>query len=136
MDIKFYNSTHSLNAYDLGDACAFFVHNYDSDRFENASEEVISKYSHKITEIINDQTYSANDGKWLNFTRVVGIVIDKHEATDSKDIDKITAMFKTDDGRYILNKYVVNSNDIFTNNKDNVPPAAVLYATQEELEMN
>ena len=57
---------------------------------------------------------------------LIGIVVDKHEAIDERDIDKITVMFRTDDDRYVLNKYVVNSNDIFTNNKDFISPSAVL----------
>jgi hypothetical protein len=87
---------------------------------------MITKYSPVLTEIINDDSYTNNNGQYLNFTRVIGIVIDKHEANDERDIDKITVMFRTDDDRYVLNKYVVNSNDIFTNNKDFISPSAVL----------
>jgi hypothetical protein len=87
---------------------------------------MITKYSPVLTEIVNDDSYTNNNGQYLNFTRVIGIVIDKHEANDERDIDKITVMFRTDDDRYVLNKYVVNSNDIFTNNKDFISPSAVL----------
>lgn len=124
--MKSYNSTNSLASYKLGEACAFYVHNYKLDRFTTVNEETIRKYSSYITEIIDNSIYSENDGKWLSFTRVVGIVVGKHKATNNKDIDKIIVMFKTDGDHYILNKYVVNSNDIFTNKKDNVPPTAVL----------
>lgn len=124
--MKSYNSTNSLASYKLGEACAFYVHNYKLDRFTTANEETIRKYSSYITEIIDNSIYSENDGKWLSFTRVVGIVVGKHKATNNKDIDKIIVMFKTDGDHYILNEYVVNSNDIFTNKKDNVPPTAVL----------
>ena len=126
MNIKNYNSTLSLSNYNLGGAYTFYVHNHNSDRLTKANEETITKYSSLLTEIVNDESYTNNNGQYLNFTRVIGIVVDKHEANDEKDIDKITVMFRTDDDRYVLNKYVVNSNDIFTNKKDNVPPTAVL----------
>lgn len=126
MIIKNYNSTQSLSNYTLGGAYTFYVHNINLDRLTNANEEMITKYSPVLTEIVNDDSYTNNNGQYLNFTRVIGIVIDKHEANDERDIDKITVMFRTDDDRYVLNKYVVNSHDIFTNNKDNIPPSAVL----------
>ena len=126
MNIKNYNSTLSLSNYNLGGAYTFYVHNHNSDRLTKANEETITKYSSLLTEIVNDESYTNNNGQYLNFTRVIGIVVDKHEANDEKDIDKITVMFRTDDDRYVLNKYVVNSKDIFTNNKDNIPPSAVL----------
>ena len=126
MNIKNYNSTLSLSNDNLGGAYTFYVHNINLDRLTNANEEMITKYSPVLTEIVNDDSYTNNNGEYLNFTRVIGIVIDKHEANDERDIDKITVMFRTDDDRYVLNKYVVNSHDIFTNNKDNIPPSAVL----------
>ena len=126
MIIKNYNSTQSLSNYTLGGAYTFYVHNINLDRLINANEEMITKYSPVLIEIVNDDSYTNNNGQYLNFTRVIGIVIDKHEANDERDIDKITVMFRTDDDRYVLNKYVVNSNDIFTNNKDYVSPSAVL----------
>ena len=126
MNIKNYNSTLSLSNYNLGGAYTFYVHNHNSDRLTKANEETITKYSSLLTEIVNDESYTNNNGQYLNFTRVIGIVVDKHEANDEKDIDKITVMFRTDDDRYVLNKYVVNSNDIFTNNKDFISPSAVL----------
>ena len=126
MIIKNYNSTQSLSNYTLGGAYTFYVHNINLDRLTNANEEMITKYSPILTEIVNDDYYTNNNGQYLNFTRVIGIVIDKHEANDERDIDKITVMFRTDDDRYVLNKYVVNSNDIFTINKDFISPSAVL----------
>ena len=133
MNIKNYNSTLSLSNYNLGGAYTFYVHNHNSDRLTKANEETITKYSSLLTEIVNDESYTNNNGQYLNFTRVIGIVVDKHEANDEKDIDKITVMFRTDDDRYLLNKYVVNSNDIFTNNKDFISPSAVLRTAWERL---
>ena len=126
MNIKNYKSTLSLSNYNLGGAYTFYVHNHNSDRLTKANEETITKYSSLLIEIVNDDSYTNNNGQYLNFTRVIGIVVEKHEANDERDIDKITVMFRTDDDRYVLNKYVVNSNDIFTNNKDFISPSAVL----------
>ena len=126
MNIKNYDSILSLSNYNLGGAYTFYVHNHNLDRLTNANEETITKYSSLLTEIVNDDSYTNNNGQYLNFTRVIGIVVDKHEANDERDIDKVTVMFRTEDNRYLLNKYVVNSYDIFTNNKDFVPPSAVL----------
>ena len=126
MKIKNYNSTKSLSNYILGGAYTFYVHNLNLDRLTSANEEIVKKYSSQLTEIAHDNSYSHNDGKYLNFSRVIGIVVEKHKAKTEKDIDKITVMFRTDDDRYVLNKYVVNSNDIFTNNKKSVSPSAVL----------
>lgn len=125
MTTKNYNST--LSTYKVGDLCTFYIQNYNLDRLALAEEKIVKKYSSKISEIINDNTCSENDGKWLSFTRVIGVVIEKYKSNDSRNIDKITVMFKTNDNRYILNKYIVNSHDVFTNNKDNVSPTAVLY---------
>lgn len=126
MNIKNYDSILSLSNYNLGGAYTFYVHNHNLDRLTDPNEETITKYSSLLTEIVNDDSYTNNNGQYLNFTRVIGIVVDKHEANDERDIDKITVMFRTEDNRYLLNKYVVNSYDIFTNNKDFVPPSAVL----------
>ena len=110
----------------MGGAYTFYVHNLNLDRLTKANEETITKYSSLLIEIVNDDSYTNNNGQYLNFTRVIGIVVEKHEANDERDIDKITVMFRTDDDRYVLNKYVVNSKDIFTNNKDFISPSAVL----------
>ena len=130
--MKNYNSTLALSEYNLGDACACYIHNRHLERLATADVETVNKYSSTLTKITSDKSYAENDGKWLIFTRVIGVIVDKHEATDSKDIDTITVMFKTDDERYVLNKYVVNSHDIFINNKNEVPPAAVLSTVQEK----
>lgn len=125
MNIKNYDSILSLSNYNLGGAYTFYVHNHNLDRLTDPNEETITKYSSLLTEIVNDDFYT-NNGQYLNFTRVIGIVVDKHKANDESDIDKITVMFRTEENRYLLNKYVVKSYDIFTNNKDFVPPSAVL----------
>ena len=126
MIIKNYNSTHSLSDYNLGDACTFYIHNLNLDHLDCASKEAIEDYASHLIEIFDDNTYSYNTGKYLNLTRAIGIIVNKYEANEKRDANILTAMFMTNDGRYVLNKYIVNSNDVFTNNKDSVPPTAVL----------
>ena len=126
MKVKNYNSTQSLSYYNLGGAYIFYIHNFNLERLTNANNETITKYSHLLTEIVNEDYYSYKNGKYLNLTRVIGIVVEKHKAKNEKDIDKITVMFRTDDNRHVLNKYVVNTHDIFTNNKDFISPSTVL----------
>ena len=121
-----YNSALSLSNYTIGNAYIFYIHNLNLNLLTNANEEIISKYSSILTEVGNDDYSTCDDSKCLNLSRVIGIVIDKHKANDDRDIDKITAMFKTDDERYVLNTYVVNTKDVFTNKKDFISPSAVL----------
>lgn len=126
MNTKNYISTRSLSYYTLGDAYMFYVHDNRYDRLCIADEETINTYSSIITEIINDGTYSQNDGKWAAYTRVIGVVVDKHKATSRNDIDTITVMFKTDREDYVLKKYAVKSNQVVVKKKRDVPPSAVL----------
>lgn len=126
MFIKSYNSTDFPSDYVLGDIYTFYLHNTNSNRLSIASEEMVKEYSSKLTKINEDDSFTYNDGKYLTFTRVIGIIVDKHKSIGNKDMDMITVMFKTDDNRYVLNKYLLNSHDVFTNNKDFITPSAVL----------
>lgn len=125
MKIKNYNSTGSLSDYNAGDVFVFYVHHHSTPRYR-AEVEIIEKYSPVFTQINNLGIYNGNDGKWLSFTRVLGVVVDKHEAVNSNDVDTITAMFQTNHGDFVLKKYVVNTSSVFTNEKDLVPPSTVL----------
>ena len=134
MSIKNYNSTFSLSKYKVGNAYAFYVHSANLDKFVKADEKTIEKHSPIISEIINDKSFDIeNDGRWLALTRVIGVVVDKHKATDSKDIDKITVMFKTDDGGYVLQKFAVGYHNVAVNGQDFVRPAAVLGWTSTDV---
>lgn len=126
MNTKNYNATRSLSYYTLGDAYIFYVHDNRYDQLCKADVETINTYSSIITEIINDGTYSQNDGKWSAYTRVIGVVVDKHKATNRNDVDTITVMFKTDREDYVLKKYAVKSNQVIVKKKREVPPSAVL----------
>ena len=125
MTIKNYNSTLSLSNYTLGDAYVFYVHNNHYNILCVADAATINKYSGVLTEIIDEGTYNDNNGKWAACTRVIGVVVDKEAAASNKDIDTITVMFKTDRDDYVTMKYVVNADNVLTNNKEKVPPSAV-----------
>ena len=126
MIIKNYNSTESLDNYNLGEVYTFFIHDLNVSTLDEANKETINKYSSSILNIINDNDFdTGHDGRWLSFTRVIGVVVEKQKKKNENEKDTITVMFKTDDN-YLLNEYVVNSYNIITNEKDNIPPAAVL----------
>ena len=131
-----YNSALSLSNYTIGNAYILYIHNLNLNRLTNANEEIISKYSSILTEVGNDDYSTCDDSKCLNLSRVIGIIVDKHKANDDRCIDKITAMFKTDDEQYVLNTYVVNTKDVFTDNKDFISPSAVLRTVWENLRNN
>lgn len=127
MTIKNYNSTFSLSDYTLGDMYTFYIHNNHYNALYVADAETINKYSGTLTEIIGEDTYNDNNGKWAACTRVIGVVVDKEAAACDKDIDTITVMFKTDRDDYVTIKYVVNAGNVLTNNKEKVPPASILH---------
>lgn len=104
MIIKDYDRELSLSNYNLNDVYTFLIHN--PNRLPDANEETIRKYSPTLNQIIND--YPLTDNYSSTLSKKIGIVVDKHESNNIKDIDKITVMFKTDDNRYVINKYVVN----------------------------
>ena len=131
MIIKNYKSTLSLSNYNLGNIHTFYIHNLNLESLTNANEETVSRYSSTLNEFLNDNSCLYDNGKYLNLIRVVGIVVDKYKSNDEMGVDTITVMFKTDDNRYIINKYVVNSHDVFTNNKEFVIPSAVIRTAVE-----
>lgn len=126
MKIQKYQSTHSLSYYNIGNVYSFYVHNFNPKKFTIADKKTIKKYSSTLNEFINN-IHPTDNHTPLTISRIIGIVVDKHESTDRKDIDKITVMFKTDTDNYILIKYIVNSHDIFTNTKDFTLPYTVFH---------
>ena len=127
MKFASYNSTSNLSNYAIGAAYAFYVCSDNVNLLAKAAQRTVKRYSPAIDEILQANSECATvNGRWLGFTRVFGVVVDKHEATGSHDINRITVMFKTADGNYVLNNYGVGIHDIFTNGKDDVLPAAVL----------
>ena len=127
MKFMSYNSASNISNYTVGAAYAFYVNNNNVGQLTNADQETVRKYTSAIAEIINTnrECVTAN-GRWLAFTRVFGVVVDKHEASGNHDIDRITVMFKTTNGNYVFRDYAVGIHDVFTNGKDIVPPTVVL----------
>ena len=132
MSLDSYNSQYPLAYYEVGTAYSFYGHNINLGKLVEADKETSKKYAPAIATAVADNTkIVGGDGKWMAFTRAIGVVVDKHEATGTGDVDKITVMFKTEDGNYVINKYAVGTHNVFTNEKENVSPAAVLGATTE-----
>lgn len=133
MSLDSYNSQYPLAYYEVGTAYSFYGHNTNLGKLVEADKETSKKYSPAIAAAVADnKKFVGGDGKWMAFTRAIGVVVDKHEATGTGDVDKITVMFKTEDGSYVINKYAVGTHNVFTNEKENVSPAAVLGATAVE----
>ena len=59
MIIKNYNSTLALSDYNLGDACACYIHNRHLERLATADVKTVSKYSSTLTKITSDEDFEA-----------------------------------------------------------------------------
>ena len=127
MKLKNYNSVESLSSYDLGEVCAFYLHNADMKNLTKASEATIQQYASVLAEAVENNPFVSGNGKWGAYTRLIGVVVKKTKATSTDNVDRITMMFKTEEDKYVLRQYAVGYKDIFTNNKELVPPAAMLY---------
>ena len=127
MKLRNYNSVAALSEYSIGDLYSFYIHNASLDRLTKADDEIAKKYSSVISSYATENPRHLNsDGRCASFIRVIGVVVDKHESKNDRDIDKITVMFNTSDGRCLLNTYIVNGIDVFTNHKDLVCPTATI----------
>ena len=127
MKLRNYNSAAALSEYSIGDLYSFYIHNASLDRLTKADDEIAKKYSSVISSYATENPRHLNsDGRCASFIRVIGVVVDKYESKNDRDIDKITVMFNTSDGRCLLNTYIVNGIDVFTNHKDLVCPTATI----------
>ena len=127
MKLRNYNSAAALSEYSIGDLYSFYIHNASLDRLTKADDEIAKKFSSVISSYATENPRHLNsDGRCASFIRVIGVVVDKYESKNDRDIDKITVMFNTSDGRCLLNTYVVNGIDVFTNHKDLVCPTATI----------
>lgn len=132
MTINNYNSTISLSQYTIGDTYAFYVRNDTLRRFSKADKNTVNRYAPLLTEAIKvNKINLENSGRWLNLTRIVGVIVNKHKAADSRDVDKITVMFQYGDDNYVLTKYAVGYHEVMANGKEDVPPAAVIRIAAE-----
>ena len=105
--IKNYNSRFSLPDYQIGDIYTFYIQNSNIKNLPKIKESDFEPYIRSLTDII-DKNITENNTQYLNFTRSVGIVVDKHRSTDINNIDYITVLFKVAPNDYVINKYVVN----------------------------
>lgn len=127
MKLRNYNSAAALSEYSIGDLYSFYIHSASLDRLTKADDEIAKKYSSVISSYATENPRHLNsDGRCASFIRVIGVVVDKYESKNDRDIDKITVMFNTSDGRCLLNTYIVNGIDVFTNHKDLVCPTATI----------
>ena len=127
MKFKNYNSVESLSSYDLGEVCAFYLHNADMKNLTKASVANIQQYASVLAEAVENNPFVSGNGKWGAYTHLIGVIVKKNKASSTDNIDRITRMFKTEEDKYVLRQYAVGYKDIFTNNKELVPPAALLY---------
>ena len=132
MKLRNYNSVAALSEYSIGDLYSFYIHNASLDRLTKADVEITKKYSSVISSYATENPRHLNsDGRCASFIRVIGVVVDKHESITSNDVDQITVMFKASTNHYVLNKYVVNTSNVFFNEKNYVLPAAVIDITAD-----
>lgn len=128
--IKNYDSRSTLSNYQIGSVYTFYLHNVNKNRLIKIEEKDVEEYVKVLNDVIETNVdLIKNNGQYMNFTRVIGIVVDKYESITPNDVDQITVMFKTSINHYVLHKYVVNTNNVFTNEKNYVLPAAVIDIT-------
>ena len=124
--IKNYDSRNSISTYALGDVCACYINNARAGKFIKANTQDVKKYSKTLNKVIKENArLVGGNGKYHKLTRAVGIVVDKLQATTEQGVDMITVMFKTTGG-YVLNKYAVGVENLLTNGKEYILPAAQL----------
>ena len=125
--IKNYDSRNSISTYALGDVCACYINNVCAGKFIKANNQDVKKYSKTLNKVIKENArLVGGNGKYHKLTRAVGIVVDKLQATTEQGVDMITVMFKMSNGNYVLNKYVVEVENVSTNGKEYVLPAVQL----------
>ena len=125
--IKNYDSRNSISTYALGDVCACYINNVRAGKFIMANNQDVKKCSTTLNKVIKENArLVGGNGKYHKLTRAVGIVVDKLQATTEQGVDMITVMFKASNGGYVLNKYAVGTNNVLTNGKNYVCPAAKL----------
>ena len=125
--IKIYDSRESLSNYEIGNVYSFYMHNTNLNRLVRVKEEDFKNHIQTLNnEISSNKTLIQNDSQCLNLSRAIGVVIDKHEKHSPNSVDQITVLFKTTTNEYVLNKYVVNSHNVHTNEKNYVMPGAMI----------
>ena len=105
--IKNYDSSLSLDNYKMSDTYVFYMQSSNIKNLSKIKESDFTPYIKSLTDII-DQNVVENNTKYLNFTKSIGVVVNKHKATSINNIDYITVLFKTASNDYVVNKYAVN----------------------------
>lgn len=105
--IKKYDSSLSLDSFDIGDTYMFYINNSNIKNLPKIKESDFEPYIKSLTDVI-DQNIVENNTQYLNLTRSIGVVVDKYISTNVSHIDYITVLFKTASNDYVLNKYAVN----------------------------
>ena len=105
-----YDSTLTLDKYQIGHAYTFLIHNQNKNKLVKIDNKQFNKHTKSLTNIINSNNEIQNNSQHFNFTRSIGLVIDKHKSTNHNDIDYITVLLQTTSNNYVINKYVVNYN--------------------------
>ena len=125
--INSYNSLETLDSYEIGKVYSFYLHNSSINKLTKISKSDYAKYVKRLEKAITQHPeIESSKGQYFNYTRAVGIVIDKVQSNSPKRADYIVVMFKTKSNECIINKYSVNTCDVFTNDKDIVTPAAAI----------
>ena len=106
--INFYDPALALSNYQIGDVYTFYIHNPNMKRLVKVRKFDYEPYVKNLENAIA-MNNNINNVPYLNFTRSIGIIVDTYKATRSEEIDFITVLFKTASGKFVLNKYVVNS---------------------------
>lgn len=127
MSLDSYNSQYPLAYYEIGTAYSFYGHNTNTNKLVEADKTISKKYS-SVIKVAADENkkFVGGDGKWMAFSRAIGVVVERQERTSPNDVDKIIVMFKKDDGTYVLNKYAVGTRDVYTNEKEDVMTSETL----------
>ena len=137
-NIKNYNSCNTLSSYELGDVCSFYLRNSNMPNLvklksTDSKREDIKQYKKALrTAIKENRSFKMSNGQYdEDFTRAVGVVIEKYEAVSPTALDTITVLFRTSNPkkRFVLDKYAVGTQYFSHTWTKEVVPAAVINLT-------
>ena len=125
--IQNYDSRANLSTYKINSVYSFYIHNIDLNRLTKVKKKDFKKFIRKLDNVIeSNEDLIHNNNHYLNLIRVVGVVVDKQEKTTSNNVDQITVLFKTTTNEYVIHKYAVDIQNIYTNEKNYVLPGAMI----------
>lgn len=128
--IQNYDSRAKLCDYKIDTVYAFYLSRANMKNLVKMNAQDTKKHAKALKAAIDAYPELAcSSGKYLNFTRAIGVVVEHHKASEPHDVDQISVMFQTENNSYVLRRYAVNTHDVFTNEKNYVLPAAVIRVT-------